>query len=86
LDVSDEKEIQFSKGEYPELDGLESGSSIKIRADAKVVWDGDNGRIQIEKMDIETENRADREFKAMRAQPESQENMAGMTQDEEDSF
>lgn len=60
------KSISFMAGEYPELDGLESGSKIKIQGQATVQMGSDgSGSIVFDSMEIETEGPATRELKRM---------------------
>lgn len=63
------KEIQFQEGEYPELDGLEPGSSVKFNGSATIEDNGQGGKsLVIQSMDFETEGLATREMKKMSAQ------------------
>lgn len=60
------KSIAFMAGEYPELEGLESGAKIKVRGEATVEMGPDgSGTIVFDSMEIQTEGPATRELKQM---------------------
>lgn len=65
------KEIDFSDGEYPQLDGLEAGSEVKFTGSA-TIEDHGNGQkgLMIKSMEFETEGPATREMRNMRGQSE----------------
>lgn len=75
-------EMTIQKGDIPEVDGLESGAPIKVRAEGKVTWNGDMGTISFDTFDVETENQADKEYRKLRSKPASNENQAEPGEDE----
>jgi hypothetical protein len=66
------KVIEFASGEYPELDGLEIGSSVKFQGEATIQDLGEGALgLQIGSMTFETEGLADREMKRMKGEEKS---------------
>ena len=55
------KIIPYEQGEYPELDNLPEGSKVKFEGEATLV----EGGLQIDNIDLETENEATRSLKDM---------------------
>jgi len=66
-------EIHISKGDVPELDGVEG--DVKVQVEGHLTWNGDEGTITADMVNVDTENQADKAFKEMRGEPHSQENM-----------
>jgi hypothetical protein len=61
------KVIEFQEGEYPELDGIEVGASVKLSGQATIVDVGEGVKgLEISSMNFETEGMADKEMRAMR--------------------
>jgi len=63
------KSLSFVAGEYPELDGIESGAKIEVSGTATVnVNEDGSGEIVFDSMEIETEGIATKELKGMTMQ------------------
>lgn len=63
------KTIEFADGEYPELDGLPSGSEVKFSGAARIQDNGEGAKsLVISSMEFETEGMADRELRSMSGQ------------------
>jgi len=65
---SETMEMPISKGQFPELDNLESGSTAKMSSEVTVTWDGENGTLKFGNVSFETENQADYDMRKMRGQ------------------
>ena len=62
-------ELGFSKTQYPELEGLKEGASVKVRCEGTISSsDGDMVYITPTTCEFETEGQADREMKEMSKQ------------------
>ncbi len=62
------KVIEFQEGEYPELDGLEVGSSVKFEGQATIEDMGEGKGLVISSMEFETVGMADRERRSMKGE------------------
>lgn len=66
------KTIDFSKGEWPELQGVQPGQKVPFEGEATVTIDKDgNGQIQIEDMKFQVDNSATRDLKNMTKQQDT---------------
>lgn len=59
------KSIVFGKGEYPELEGLGDGVSVKFRGSATVLEDNNQVSLTISNIQFQTKNRADKSMEKL---------------------
>jgi hypothetical protein len=70
--MPEDKVIPYGPEEYPKLEGLAVGSKVSFSGEATIEDLGGESRgLKILTIDLQTENRADREMRDMKGMPET---------------